>query len=99
MKQIGKMFIAVMLMAFAGPRSYAQIIVNIRPERPRVVVARPVAPSPRHVWVEEEWVPQGGTYVFHGGYWSAPIRPGAMYIPGHWKNTRHGWVWRPGHWR
>ena len=31
-----------------------QIVVRVRPVAP-VVVARPVAPSPRHVWVAEEW--------------------------------------------
>src|ERR1700732_4865292 len=45
----------------------AQIYVKIRPAPP--VVVRTVAPSPRHVWVEEEWKPGGNGYVYAGGYW------------------------------
>lgn len=100
MKKIAGILTAFMLVALTASVSHAQIIVKIRPERPRtVVVARPPAPSPRHVWVEEEWVPQGNTYVYHGGYWAEPARPNAVYVNGRWRHSRDGWVWRPGHWR
>ena len=51
--------------------SNAQIVVGIRPERPHVV--RVEAPSPRHVWIDEEWEPRGGAYVFVGGHWAEPL--------------------------
>ena len=35
------------------------IYVKVRPVAP--VVVRPVAPSPNHVWIAEEWKPNGGT--------------------------------------
>ncbi len=76
-----------------------QIFVNIRPSRPAMVVHRPPAPARGHVWVEEDWVPQGGSYVWHGGYWAAPPRPGAVYIAGHWNHSRKGHVWIAGSWR
>ena len=48
-----------------------QIVVRARLGRPHaVVVARPSRPTPRHVWVSEEWVPSGGTYVYKEGYWA-----------------------------
>ena len=72
------------------------IYVKIRPAAP--VVVRPVAPSPNHVWIAEEWRPNGGGYVYAGGYWAAPPKPGWIWIPGHWKKHEHGEYWVAGHW-
>ena len=77
--------------------SMAQIYVKIRPARPHY--ERIVAPSPRHVWIEEEWEPRGATYVFVGGHWVEPPQHGRRWIPGHWKDTPHGAYWKPGHWK
>ncbi len=77
--------------------SNAQIVVNVRPERPHV--ERIAAPSPRHVWIDEEWEPRGGAYVFVGGHWAEPPHPRAAWVPGHWVQKPRGWVWKPGHWR
>jgi hypothetical protein len=84
---------------FAVTSSKAQIVVRVRPERPGPVVVRPYRPSPRHVWVSEEWVPGGGTYVYHAGYWVLPPRPGTIWIAGHWRRRPNGYVWVGGHWR
>jgi hypothetical protein len=73
------------------------IYVKIRPAAP--VVVRPVAPGPHHVWVAEEWRPNGSTYIYSGGYWAAPPKPGWIWIPGHWKMHHSGDYWVPGHWR
>ncbi|MGY3053706.1 hypothetical protein ACVWYG_001907 [Pedobacter sp. UYEF25] len=101
MKIIQKIVMVAAITTFWGSASSAQIIVRIRPARPAAVVvaSRPLPPSPHHVWVNEEWVVKGGRYVWHGGYWAAPSRPGAVYVPGHWKNTRRGSIWISGHWR
>lgn len=39
---------------------------------PRVVVSRPVRPSPYHQWVEGRWEWQLNTWVWIPGYWVAP---------------------------
>ena len=75
----------------------AQIFVKVRPERPHY--ERVAAPSPRHVWIDEEWEPRNGAYVFVGGRWAEPPRPRAVWIPGHWRTAPRGEVWVPGHWR
>lgn len=100
MKKIVKlMFVAGAISLFAVNESKAQeIVVRARMHAP-VVTARPVRPSARHVWVGEEWVPSGGTYVYKGGYWAEPPRPRARWVVGHWRQTPRGYVWRPGHWR
>jgi len=85
------------IMAFSFSAS-AQIFVRIRPVH--AVVVRPAAPSPRHVWIDEEWAPRGGTYVYTGGHWALPPHPGYIWVGGHWR--RHGGdgeYWVPGHWR
>lgn len=100
MIKLTKTLVLLLLLSLGGAKSYAQFVVRIRPERPvRVINRRPPPPSRDHVWVEEDWVPQNGTYVWHGGYWAAPPRRGAFYVQGHWKDTRRGTMWIPGHWR
>jgi len=73
------------------------VYVKIRPALP--VMVRPVPPSPQHVWIAEEWRPNGATYVYAGGYWAMPPHPGWVWIPGHWKRHEYGEYWVGGHWR
>jgi len=74
-----------------------EVIVTERPVRPHY--ERVVAPSPRHVWIEEEWEVRGGRYVFVGGHWAEPPRPMMIWVPGHWARRPRGEVWIPGHWK
>ncbi len=99
MKALVGGLLALSFLSLAAADAQAQIIVRVRPARPKVVVARPVAPSPRHVWVEEEWAPAGAGYQWRGGYWAAPPRERAIWVPGHWTGRRRGYTWVPGHWR
>ena len=87
-------------LTFAVSASKAQdIVVRARMRPPVVIRTRPPAPSPRHVWIAEEWAPRGGSYEWKGGYWAEPPRRGAVWVAGHWRHAPRGWVWRPGHWR
>ncbi|HTQ28689.1 MAG TPA: hypothetical protein VMI35_11190 [Puia sp.] len=71
--------------------------VTVRPAEP--VVVRPVAPSPHHVWVENEWVWRGGAYVAVPGHWIVPPRGRVRWVPGHWVHEPgHGHYWVAGHW-
>jgi len=100
MKKFTKILFVTAVIGLSGLKSNAQIIVRVHPVRPVAVIrTRPVAPGPRAVWVDEDWVPQGGTYAWHGGYWAVPPRPGALFVRGHWRETRRGSIWIPGHWR
>ncbi|WP_461087363.1 hypothetical protein [Spirosoma gilvum] len=86
---------------FMSTLSYAdaQIYVRRRPAPPRVIIARPPAPSPRHIWVRNNWVPNGQQYRWQGGYWATPPRHRAVWVPGHWVARPRGYVWMPGYWR
>ena len=93
------MFSIVSLLAVASTKAQ-EIIVRGRLGRPHgVVVERPLRPSPRHVWVAEEWAPGGGSYAYHAGYWAVPPRDGGIWIAGHWRHRPGGYAWVPGHWR
>ncbi|MEO8884424.1 MAG: hypothetical protein ABI367_00060 [Mucilaginibacter sp.] len=101
MKNIRKvlMLLTAMLLFGVG-NSNAQLVVRFRPNRPgpRVVI-REGRPSPRHVWVDEEWVPRGRTYVYRRGHWAEPVRSDAVWVAGHWDHRLRGYVWVAGHWR
>lgn len=74
----------------------AQIYVHIRPV-PRIVV-RTEAPSPQHVWVNEDWHERNGRYEDNGGHWEAPPAPGYRYHEGHWDHSKQGHRWHEGGW-
>ncbi len=98
-KIIRVLMLFLAISAFAVSVSHAQeIVVGARIGRPHPIM-RPVRPSPNHVWVSEEWVPNGGAYAYHDGYWAVPPHPGAIWAAGHWRHRRHGYVWVGGFWR
>lgn len=101
MKKYGKiLMLASAISLFAVASSSAQVIVRARLGRPATaVVVRPVRPAPRYVWVSEEWVPSGRSYVYHPGYWVEPPRPRAIWVAGRWRHHHHGYVWVGGYWR
>lgn len=97
-KFLGRMAVLAALIVAANSFSAsAQIYVSVRPVAP--VIVRTAAPSPRHIWIGEEWTVRNGAYVHTGGYWALPPAPGQVWIPGHWIHDRRGEQWRPGHWR
>ncbi|HVV06217.1 MAG TPA: hypothetical protein VHC96_18425 [Puia sp.] len=83
--------------SFTTSSASAQVYVTVRPTW--APVARPVAPSPAHVWIDEDWEYRGGRYVAVGGHWVTPPHRGWIWVPGRWVHTRRGWQWMRGHWR
>lgn len=99
MKKFITRFIMILLMAISFTVvAEAQFIVKIRPAGP-VFRARPISPSPTHVWVGGNYVWRGGQYVYTNGYWAVPPGAGMHWVEGRWKHRRGGWVWVPGHWK
>ena len=97
MKNIRKVLIMLAIELSTGAySSQAQIYVGVRPVRQTVV--RIAAPSPRHVWIDEDWREENGGYVWAGGRWEAPPHDGYRYAPGHWNHDNHGHQWHGGHW-
>jgi hypothetical protein len=97
MKKLLRPFLAIaFIMAMFVSNAGAQIYVNVRPSVP--VYTRVAAPSPRHVWIDEEWEERGGRYVFVGGHWAEPPHPGMIWVGGFWRHSPRGEVWVRGHW-
>jgi len=95
-KKLIKLLFAGTLL-FSLSSASAQIYVKVRPVIP-IVVATP-QPSPDHIWVDEEWEPSGGIYVYGGSHWVSPPHHGYRWQKGYWR--RHhgdGEEWVHGHW-
>jgi hypothetical protein len=90
-------FLVLIAICSAFISSCAPASVTVKPAP--VVRVRPVAPSPRHIWVSDGYVYRRGRYVHNSGYWAAPRIGYSSYIEGHWKQGRRGYVWVPGYWR
>ena len=98
MKSIRKMMLIMAIALSCGVySSNAQVIVRVRPERPRI--ERIEAPTPRHVWIDDDWQLRNGAYQFVCRRWVLPPEEVERWIPGHWRERGDGWVWIPGHWR
>jgi hypothetical protein len=71
-----------------GPRYYAP------PPPPPVVAYRPAYPGPGYSWIGGYYVPVGGRYAWHNGYWGRP-----PYAHATWVGPRYERSYRPGYWR
>jgi hypothetical protein len=104
MKKITKILVLVaMVSLFAVSKSKAQISVQLQLTRPPQYEnnerLRPNRPSPNHVWISEEWVPNGnGGYNYQPGHWVQ--LPKEQWIQGHWVPAQGGgYTWLPGFWQ
>jgi hypothetical protein len=103
MPKAPRLFVAACFLVLALAASPAEarrrVYIRIAPPRVAIVETRPVAPSPRHVWVGgfNRW--DGRAYVWVPGRWDLAPRARHAWVPGHWRHNRHGWYWVNGHWR
>jgi outer membrane lipoprotein SlyB len=73
-------------------------VVETAPPPAPVETVTVVAPGPGYIWVDGEWVWNGG-WIWVAGHWGYPPYPHAIWIRGDWESGPHGWYRRPGHWR
>jgi hypothetical protein len=59
---------------------------------------QPPAPGTDYVWVDGDWVWNGG-WVWVGGHWVLPPFPGGLWVHGRWVRGYGGFRRHPGHWR
>jgi outer membrane lipoprotein SlyB len=57
-----------------------------------------VAPGPDYVWIDGEWVWNGG-WFWVGGHWGYPPHLHAVWVGGRSWHDDHGWHNSRGHWR
>ena len=93
-----KIFASVIFFFLAASSINAQVVVKVKPVKPRVKVVTTVSAHPGHVWINGHWKYSGGRYVWVDGYY-VKERPGHVWVSGHWKSVPGGWKWVPGHWK
>ena len=95
-KLIKLLFLTAILFAVSFSVS-AQVYVRVRPPIP--VLVRPPQPSSAHIWINEEWEPNGASYRYTGGHWERPPHEGYIWRPGYWRRHHHdGEEWVRGRW-
>lgn len=92
---VGLFFLGIFI-----PDGQSQVVVKVRPARPKVIVKKPARAKRNHVWVDGHWVynKRQGKYVWRKGHYMKK-RPGKVWVKGHWKKVPGGEKWVPGHWR
>lgn len=75
----------------------AEVVVN---EAPPASIVEEVyaAPGPDFVWIGGCWSWRGA-WVWLPGHYERPPHRGAVWMPGSWRHTGHGWAWVGGRWR
>jgi len=61
------------------------------------VYTQTVAPGPDYVWIDGDWIWEGGRYTWHNGYWDHP-HGNMHWQAGSWESRGSGWRWRRGRW-
>ncbi|CAN5213159.1 hypothetical protein BH11BAC6_BH11BAC6_15760 [soil metagenome] len=98
-KAMIRMLFVFMLMASFATGSYAQrFYVKIKPTAV-VTVQRPPMPHKGYVWIDGDYTWRNNAYAWKEGYWAAPPRARAAWVPGHWMDEKRGSYWVRGHWR
>jgi hypothetical protein len=80
----------------ATPQATTVVVTQPPPPPPAETVV--VAPGPGFVWLDGEYVWNGG-WIWVAGHWGYPPYPHAVWVRGYWGRGPHGWARVPGHWR
>jgi hypothetical protein len=81
----------------ANAQVNAGINIEVGPPAP-IVETLPTRPGPGYVWRGGYWRWNGARYYWVHGYYAQPPSGRSVWVPGHWRHTPDGWVWREGHW-
>ena len=77
--------------------SAQQLVVKEKPTVPTQMEKRVLSAKEGYVVAPNGWAIKDGAYVFlHSRYMKA--RPGQKYVPGKWKKTKGGWIYRMEAW-
>jgi hypothetical protein len=104
LSQVGKSTIMkkyirfLLLAAIIGSLASCTATYVVRERPAEVYYARPVAPSPNHIWISGDWVWVGGRYEWREGHFERR-REGYRWEEGRWQSRNGGWTWSRGHWR
>lgn len=101
-RPLRKLTLALVFTALIGSAGAVQALPRIYipvPPPPPIVEVRPVAPGPRHIWIEGYHRWDNGAYTWVPGHWERRPRAHSVWVRGHYVHGRRGWYWVPGRWR
>lgn len=85
-------------LAPAAALAQAGVVVRVGPPAP-IVERHESAPHRGWVWIAGYHRWDRDRYVWVPGFWTAPPRPGAVWVAHRWEHRHDGWVLIEGHWR
>jgi hypothetical protein len=97
-KKIALALLLALSLAPVGAMAEVRAVVRVGPPAP-VVEHYGRAPHRGNVWIAGYYRWNAGRYVWVPGYWTAPPRPHAVWIPHRWVHRHGGWVLVGGRWR
>lgn len=74
-------------------------VVTEQPSNSQILVI-PASPGSGFIYINDSWRwnHRAHAYRVSNGYWVKP-KKSAVWVDGHWKQTRGGWKYANGHWR
>lgn len=78
----------------------AQVIVKVRPIKPKVIVVKPAIQKQNHIWRDGHWKWAGkqNKYIWVKAHWTKK-NIGHNWISGHWVSSKNGHKWINGYWK
>lgn len=70
----------------ATPAGSTTVVVNPLPAPQTEII--PTSPGPDYIWNPGWWSWDGTGWIWFGGYWGHPVRPGHVWIDGHFYHGR-----------
>ncbi|HUZ57735.1 MAG TPA: YXWGXW repeat-containing protein, partial [Hanamia sp.] len=99
MKNINKLFMALLITIFTVINANAQVSLSIRIGPPPLpVYEQPYCPGPGYLWIPGYWAYSDGGYYWVPGYWALPPEIGFYWTPGYCDYSGPYYRWHAGYW-
>lgn len=99
MKNIQRLFIALLFTIFTVIHANAQITISVRIGPPPLpFYEQPYCPGDGYLWIPGYWAYGDDGYYWVPGYWALPPEIGFYWTPGYWGYTDAYYRWHRGYW-
>lgn len=99
MKNIQKLFVALIVTIFTVISANAQVSLSISIGPPALpVYEQPYCPGDGYLWIPGYWAYADSGYYWVPGYWALPPEIGFYWTPGYWDYSGPYYRWHTGYW-
>ena len=83
---------------FGISEAFSQVVVKVRPNRPAIVIKKPVKMPNGKAWIDGHWrwSKRMQSYVWVKGH-AVRAKRGHIWVAGKRSKRSHGWNYNPGH--